>query len=109
MQENTFHLGWNFDMAHRVYDIGRHISATNLHRNLAPVNLRIALAGNNPDNKIWNSAYNKEYDGLRGLKVFTKITTANCNFLVVVQSRFFRQLNKCSTWVPKDSPVSPFI
>ena len=66
----------NFDMAHCVYHIGRHVSATNLHRNFAPTNLRIALAGNNPNNKIWNSAYDEEYDGLKRLKMFTEITTA---------------------------------
>ena len=27
-QENTFDLGWNFDMSHCVYGIGRHVSAT---------------------------------------------------------------------------------
>ena len=63
-------------MAHRVDGIGRHVSATNLHRNFAPANLRIALAGNNPNNKIWNSAYDKEYGGLQGLEVITEITTA---------------------------------
>ena len=56
MQENTFDIGWNFEMAHRVYGIGRHVSATNLNANLAPANLKIALAGSNPDKKIWNSA-----------------------------------------------------
>ena len=76
MQENTFDIGWNFDMAHHVYGIGRHVSATNLNVNLAPANLKIALAGSNPDKKIWNSAYNEEYDGLQGLEVFTNITTA---------------------------------
>ena len=76
MQENTFDIGWNFEMAHRVYGIGRHVSATNLNANLAPANLRIALAGSNPDKKIWNSAYDEEYDGLQGLEVFMEITTA---------------------------------
>ena len=63
-------------MAHRVYGIGRHISATNLNSNFSPANLRIALAGSNPDNKIWYSAYDEEYDGLQGLEVFSEITTA---------------------------------
>ena len=76
MQENTFYIGWIFEMAHRVYRIGRHVSATNLNSNFAPANLQIALAGSNPDSKIWNSAYDKEYDGLQGLKVFLEITTA---------------------------------
>ena len=63
-------------MAHRIYGIDCHVSATNLHTNFAPANLRIALAGSNPDNKKWNSTYNEEYDGLQGLKVFSEITTA---------------------------------
>ena len=71
-------------MAHRIYGIGRHVSATDLHRNFTSTNLRIALAGNNPNNKIWNSAYDEEYDGLQGLKVFTEITTAE--YLEYVQN-----------------------
>ena len=63
-------------MAHRVYGIGRHVSATNLNSYFAPANLRIALADSNPDNKIWKSAYNEEHDGLQGLEVFSEITTA---------------------------------
>ena len=34
------------------------------------------MAGSNPDNKIWNLTYDKEYKGLQGLKVFMEITTA---------------------------------
>ena len=51
IQENTFDIGWNLEMAHRVYSIGRHVSATNLHTKFTLANLRIALAGNNPNNK----------------------------------------------------------
>ena len=76
MQENTFDIGWNFEMAHRVYGIGRHVSATNLNSNFAPMNLCTALAGSNHNNKIWNSAYDEEYDRLQGPKVFSEITTA---------------------------------
>ena len=47
-----------------------------MNSNFAPANLRIALASSNPDNKIWNSAYDKEYNGLQGLEVFSEITTA---------------------------------
>ena len=75
MQENTFDIGWNFEMEHHVYGIGCHVSATNLNTNFAPANLRIALAGSNPDNKIWNSAYDEKYEGLQGLNVFNEITT----------------------------------
>ena len=76
IQENTFDIGWNFEMAHRVYGIGRHGSATTLNTNFAPSNLKIALAGSNSDKKILNSANNEEYVGLQGLEVFTEITTA---------------------------------
>ena len=76
IKENTFDIGWTFDLAHRVHGIGRHVSATDLHANFSPTNLRVALAGNNPDNKVWNSAYDEDYDGLQGLEVFTEITTA---------------------------------
>ena len=75
MQENTFNIGWNFEMAHCVYSIGRHVSATDLNVNLAPANLKMVLAGSNPDKKIWNLAYDEEYYGLQGLEVFTEITT----------------------------------
>ena len=74
MQENTFDVGWSDNFAHRVFGSGRHVSATNLHFDCAPANLRTALAGSNPDRKIWNAAYDEEYDGLRGLDVFTEIT-----------------------------------
>ena len=52
MQENTFDIGWNFEMARRVYGIGHHVSATKLHTNFTPTNLRLTLAGNNLSNKI---------------------------------------------------------
>jgi len=64
MQENTFDVGWTDNLAHRVFGIGRHVSASNLHFKCAPANLRAALAGSNPDRKIWNDAYDEEYDGL---------------------------------------------
>ena len=74
MQENTFDVGWSNNFAHRVFGTGRHVSATNLHFDCAPANLRTALAGSNPDQKIWNAAYDEEYNGLCGLDVFTEIT-----------------------------------
>ena len=70
-----FDYFWNFDMAHCVYGICCYVSATKLHKNFAPTNLKIALAGSNPDNSIRNSAYDEEYDGLQGLEVFTEVTT----------------------------------
>ena len=63
-------------MAHQVYDSGCHVSVTNFTTNFAPANLRIVLAGNNPNNKIWNLASNKEYEELQGPEVFTEIKTA---------------------------------
>ena len=61
-------------MSQIVYTDGRHVSATNLNANIAPANLKTALAGNNPDRHTWNSSYNEEYDGLDNLDVFTEIT-----------------------------------
>ena len=75
MQENTFDIGWQ-ECARRVYRISRHVSVIGLHNTIcALANLRQALASNNPDNKIWNALYNKEYNGLDNLDVFTEITT----------------------------------
>ena len=68
-------IGWIFGMAHRVYGIGCHISATNLSSKFSPANWRVALASSNLDNKVWNSAYNEEYNSLQGLEVFTEIIT----------------------------------
>ena len=74
MQENTFDIGWQENMAHRMFGIGRHVSAVDLHdSSCAPHNLRTALAGNNPDRSVWNASYNEEYDGLNSLNVFTEI------------------------------------
>ena len=47
--------------------------AANLNANFAPPNLKTALAGSNPDRKVWDASYNEEYDGLNGLNVFTEI------------------------------------
>ena len=63
-------------MAHRVYGIGRRVSAITLNKNFVPSNLKITLAGSNPDIKIWNLAYDEEYNGLQRLAVFMEITTA---------------------------------
>ena len=49
--------------------------AKNSNTNVVPANLKSVLAGNNPDQKVWNASYNEDYDGLNGLKMFTKITT----------------------------------
>ena len=49
MQENTFDIGWQENVANRVYGSGRHVSVTNLNANIAPTNLKTALAGNNLD------------------------------------------------------------
>ena len=47
-----------------------------LNTNFAPLNLKIALAGSNLDNEVWNLVYDEECNGLQGLEVFTEITTA---------------------------------
>ena len=45
IQENSFNVGWQDNLAHQVFGIGWHISAANLHTNYAPGNLKIALVG----------------------------------------------------------------
>ena len=73
MQENTFNIGWQENIAQRIFGTDRHVSASNLNANIAPHNLKSALAGNNLDQKVWDSSYNEEYDGLNSLNVFTEI------------------------------------
>ena len=86
MQKNTFDIGWQENMAHRMFGIGRHVSAADLHdSSCAPHNLRTALAGNNPDRSVWNASYNEEYDGLNSLNVFTEINA----------EQYKEYLNKC--------------
>ena len=75
MQENTFDIGWSYDKARRTFGSVRHVSAANLNQTLAPANLRIALASNNPDRLIWSDAYDEEYDNLNNLETFDEITT----------------------------------
>ena len=62
MQENTFDIGWQENIARRIFGTGRHVSASNLNANIAPHNLKFALAGNNPNRKVWDASYNEEYD-----------------------------------------------
>ena len=73
LQENTFDIGWQDDIARRVVGWGRHVSAAHLHNPLAPANLKKALHESNKDNKIWKDAYNEEYSGLKRLDTFTEI------------------------------------
>ena len=73
MQVDAFNNGWSNDFSHCIFGIGRHVFASALHFECVPANLRTALACSNPDRKIWNVAYDEEYDGLRGLDVVTKI------------------------------------
>ena len=51
IHENIFDIGWQESTACRVYGTRRYVYATNLNSMFAPPNLKIALAGNNPDNK----------------------------------------------------------
>ena len=74
MQENSFNVGWEDHCARHIFGNGRFVSAGHLNFDCAPANLCVALASSNPDQKIWDSAYNEEYDGLKDLDVFTKIT-----------------------------------
>ena len=78
IQENTFAIGWDNDMARRVFNC-RHVSAVNLKRNFSPPNLKTAFAASNADRRIWRDSYDEEYDGLKGLNVFDEITTEEYN------------------------------
>ena len=40
---------------------------------MEPTNLVTGLVGHNPDKKVWNDAYNEEFDGLKGLDTFVEI------------------------------------
>ena len=77
MQENTFGIGWQENIACRIYDTGRHVSDINLNVNVPPANLKPALAVSNPDQKLWGLSYDEEYGGLNSLDVFTVITYIN--------------------------------
>ena len=74
MQENTFDVGWEDYCARRIFGNIIFVSAAHLHFDYTPANLRVALVSSNPDQKIWDSACNEEYDRLKDLDVFTKIT-----------------------------------
>ena len=74
MQEITFKIGWQENIACRIFGTGRHVSATNSNANIASLTLKSALAGSNPNQKVWDASYNKEYDRLNDFNVFTKIT-----------------------------------
>ena len=74
LQENTFQIGWQENIARRIFGIGRHVSAASLVNTQAPNSLKEALHRNNPDRVIWGGAYDEEYDGLSDLEVFEEIT-----------------------------------
>ena len=74
MQENTFEIGWSDDVARRTFGLIQHVSAKTLVNPVAPPNLRVVLAANNPDQDVWNNAYNEEYDNIDGMNVFKVIT-----------------------------------
>ena len=60
MQENTFDIGWQENIACCIFGTGRYVSAANLDANFAPPNLKTALAGSNPDRRVWDASYNGE-------------------------------------------------
>ena len=72
--ENTREYGWQENISCYIFDTGQHVLAANLNVNIALPNLKSALAGSNLDRKIWDTSYDKEYDGLNGLNLFTEIT-----------------------------------
>ena len=82
LQENTFELGWQDNIARRVGGIGRHVSAKLLQDPLAPSNLKKGLAPTNKDQKIWGDAYDKEYNGLKDLDMLTEISEVEYQRLV---------------------------
>ena len=49
MQENTFDIGWQENIARQIFGTGRNVSALNLNADIAPRNLKSALVGNNPE------------------------------------------------------------
>ena len=52
MQENTFDIGWQENIACYIFGTGRHVLATNLNANIAPPNFESALNGINSDRKV---------------------------------------------------------
>ena len=83
LQEKTFDIGWQDDIARRVVGWRRHVSAAHLHNPLAPANLNKALHESNKDNKIWKDAYNEEYSGLKRLDTFTEIDEKDYQKLLI--------------------------
>ena len=74
LQKNNFELGWQDNIACQVGGIGKHVSAELLQDPLAPSNLKKGLTTTNKDHKIWGDAYDEEYNGLKDLDTFTKIS-----------------------------------
>ena len=65
-------IGWQQNIARRIYGTGRHVSAVHLQHAQAPGSLLAGLRSN--DKEIWKAAYEEEYTGLSELDVFTTIT-----------------------------------
>lgn len=74
LQENTMEIGWQENIARRIFGVGCHVSAANFHHTQAPGSLKEALSTYNPDRQIWLDSYNKEFDGLTDLNVHTVIS-----------------------------------
>lgn len=73
LQENTFDIEWQENVARRVVGWDRHVSAIHLHDLMAPSNLRKALHFSNRDHQVSEDAYNEEYSGVKRLDTFTEI------------------------------------
>ena len=80
LQENTMEIGWQQNIARRIYGSGRHVSAVHLQNAQAPGSLLAGLRSN--DKEIWKAAYEEEYTGLSELDVFTTITEQDYQELV---------------------------
>eukprot|EP00531_Pseudo-nitzschia_arenysensis_P008906 CAMPEP_0116127296 /NCGR_PEP_ID=MMETSP0329-20121206/6769_1 /TAXON_ID=697910 /ORGANISM="Pseudo-nitzschia arenysensis, Strain B593" /LENGTH=2217 /DNA_ID=CAMNT_0003621395 /DNA_START=65 /DNA_END=6718 /DNA_ORIENTATION=- len=82
IQENVLQLGWQNNVAYRIYGINRHVSASTLKNTMAPANLIKGLHPSNPDAVVWRSAYDEEYDGLVSLETMVEIDEAEYQALI---------------------------
>ena len=108
LQESTFDIGWQEDVARRVVGWGRHVSAAHLHNPLAPPNLRKALHESNKDHNVWKDAYNEEYSGLKRLDTFTEIDEKEYQKLLKVHGKDIEAIPTMNLFtVKKDKEGNP--